>query len=190
MLSLRRKMQFWEAHAGLARWCSRKMHAPLVPLYWFYVKPKGWFFSVSRICVGVSRLALSETTWSIPRTTLHKYFVLHNDFLISVEKKFLFLLHVWPFSFCDSVCNSISSINIFRSWLLAIVNHYYYSKIWSHHICDHDPLSVSLLNANSYFVCIAISRLHLFFAIKLIFSKLEENGAFLTADSCSANQNM
>ena len=38
----------------------------------------------------------------------------------------------------------------FRSWLLAIVNHYYCSKIFCHHICDHGPLSVSLLNVNSY----------------------------------------
>ena len=155
MLSLRRKMQFWEAHAGLARWCARVVHAPLVPLC-FYVEPRVWFSSVSRICVGVSRLALSETTWSIPRTTFHKSFGLHKDFLILVEKKFLFLLHIWPFSFYDSDCNSISSINIFRSWLLAIVNHYYCSKIFCHHICDHDPLSVSLLSVNYYFVCIAM----------------------------------
>ena len=155
MLSLRRKMQFWEAHAGLARWCAHVVHAPLVPLC-FYVEPTVWVSSVSRICVGVSRLALSETTWNIPRTTFHKSFGLDKDFLILVEKKFLFLLHVWPFSFYDSFCNSISSINIFRFWLLAIVNHYYCSKVFCHHICDHDPLSVSLLNVNSYFVCIAI----------------------------------
>ena len=156
MLSLRRKMQFWEAHFGLARWCARVVHAPLIPLR-FYVEPRVWFSSQS------VEYVLASVVWPFPRPleAFHALpsinrLVCINDFLILVENKFLFLLHVWPFSFYDSICNSISSINISRSWLLANVNHYYCSKIFCHHICDHDPLSVSLLNVNSYFVCIAI----------------------------------
>ena len=95
----------------------------------FYVESRVCFFSVSRICVGFSRLALSETTYALPCV---KSFGLHNDFFYIGRRENPFPFAGLLFSFYDSICNSISSINIFRSWLLVIVHYYYYYSKISH----------------------------------------------------------